>query len=152
MACNFEGANLYSSKSFQARLSHPFFTVRRCDAIRCTVFVIVILTVRLSVCMSVTLVHMVLPTITTAFTWCERRWPWWYFKVIKLFHIKFLKNSAWYGKNYYRPLKVNYTKLSIGATFDDLEVHLKVISALVVISTSIWAIPGMLSRRTVSQQ
>ena len=37
-----------------------------CDAMRCTVFVIVILSVRLSVCPSVTLVHsvhMVRPTI-----------------------------------------------------------------------------------------
>ena len=42
--------------------------------------------------------------------------------------------------------------LSIGATFDELEVHLKVISAKVVISTSISAILGMLPRRTVSQQ
>ena len=31
---------------------------------------------------------------TTAFTWCDCRWPWWYFKVIRLFHIKFLKNGA----------------------------------------------------------
>ena len=58
------------------------------------------------------------------------------------------------GKVNYRPLIGNYTvhQLSIGATFDDLEVHLKVISAQVVISTSISAILGMFSRRTVSQQ
>jgi len=31
---------------------------------------------------------------TTAFTWCDCRWPWRYFKVIKLFHIKFLVNGA----------------------------------------------------------
>jgi len=41
---------------------------------------------------------------TTAFTWCDCRWPWRYFKVIGLFHIKFLKNGAWYGKSYYRQL------------------------------------------------
>ena len=45
---------------------------------------------------------------TTAFTWCDCRWPWWYFKVIRLFHVKFLKNGAWYGKNYYRPLIGNH--------------------------------------------
>ena len=27
----------------------------------------------------------------------------------KLFHIKFLKNGAWYGKDYYRPLTGNHT-------------------------------------------
>jgi len=32
-------------------------------------------------------------TYMTAFTWCECRWPWRYFKVIRLFHIKFLKNG-----------------------------------------------------------
>ena len=57
-----------------------------------------------------------------------------------------------YGKSYYRQLIGNHTQLSIGATFDDLEGHLKVISAYVVISTPISAILGMLSRRTVSQQ
>ena len=49
--------------------------------------------------------------------------------VIRLFHIKFLKNGVWYGKSYYRQLIGNRTQLSIGATFDDLEVHLKVILA-----------------------
>ena len=29
------------------------------------------------------------------------RWQWQYFKVIRLFHIKFLINGALYGKNYY---------------------------------------------------
>jgi len=46
---------------------------------------------------------------TTAFTWCDCRWPWRYFKVIRLFHIKLLKNGAWYGKSYYRLLIGNYT-------------------------------------------
>jgi len=41
---------------------------------------------------------------TTAFTWYDCRWPWRYFKVIWLFHIKFLKNSAWYSKRYHRKL------------------------------------------------
>ena len=40
--------------------------------------------------------------------------------------IKFLKNGVWYGKSYYRQLIGNH--LLIDATFDDLEVHLKVIS------------------------
>ena len=38
------------------------------------------------------------------------------------------QNGVWYDKRYYRQLIGNHT-LSIGATFDDLEVHLKVISA-----------------------
>jgi len=41
---------------------------------------------------------------TTAFTWCDCRWPWRYFKVIRLFHIKFLINGVWYDKSYYRLL------------------------------------------------
>jgi len=32
---------------------------------------------------------------TTAFRWYDRKWPWAYFKVIGLFHIKFLKNGVW---------------------------------------------------------
>ena len=32
-----------------------------------------------------------------------------YFKVIGLFHIKFLKNGVWYGKSYYRLLIGNHT-------------------------------------------
>jgi len=32
-----------------------------------------------------------------------------YFKVIGLFHIKFLKNGVWYGKSYYRQVIGNYT-------------------------------------------
>ena len=46
---------------------------------------------------------------TTAFTWYDCQWPWPYFKVIRLFHIKFLKNSAWYGKSYYRLLIGSHT-------------------------------------------
>jgi len=38
---------------------------------------------------------------TTAFTWCHCRWPWRYFKVIRLFRIKFLVNGALYGNSYY---------------------------------------------------
>jgi len=41
---------------------------------------------------------------TTAFRWYDCQWPWAYFKVIRLFHIKVLKNGAWYGKSYYRLL------------------------------------------------
>jgi len=46
---------------------------------------------------------------TTTFTWCDCRWPWRYLKVIRLFHIKFLKNGAWYGKSYYRLLIGHHT-------------------------------------------
>jgi len=53
-------------------------------------------------------------------------------------------------QSYCRLLIGNY--LLIGATFDDLKVHLKVISAYVVISTHMSTILGMLSCRTVSQQ
>ena len=42
-------------------------------------------------------------------TWCDCQWPCAYYKVIGLFHIKFLKNGVWYGKNYYRLLIGNYT-------------------------------------------
>ena len=38
------------------------------------------------------------------------QWPWAYFKVIGLFHIKFLKNVVWYGKSYYRQLIGNHTR------------------------------------------
>ena len=46
---------------------------------------------------------------TTAFKWYNCQWPWAYFKVTGLFHITFLKNGAWYGKSYYRPLIGNHT-------------------------------------------
>jgi len=45
---------------------------------------------------------------TTAFRWYDCRWPWRYFKVIRLFHIKFLLNVALYGKSYYRVLIGNH--------------------------------------------
>jgi len=45
----------------------------------------------------------------TAFTWYDCQWPWPYFKVIRLFHIKFLVNGALYGKSYNRVLIGNYT-------------------------------------------
>jgi len=65
----------------------------------------------------------------TAFTLYDCQWPWSYFKVIRLFHIKFLINSVWYGKSYYRLLIVNHT-----LAFDSCHVWwpwstLKVISA-----------------------
>jgi len=44
---------------------------------------------------------------TTAFTWCNCRWHWRYFKV--MFHIKFLVNGVWYGKSYCILLIGNYT-------------------------------------------
>jgi len=46
---------------------------------------------------------------TFAFTWYECRWPWQYFKVIRLFHIKFLVNGSLNGKRYYRILIGNHT-------------------------------------------
>jgi len=64
---------------------------------------------------------------TTAFRWYDCQWPWAYFKVIGLFHIKFLKNGVWDGKSYCRQLIGNHTLAF-------LEVHLKVISSWVVIS------------------
>jgi len=45
----------------------------------------------------------------TAFRWYDCQWPWAYFKVIGLFHIKFLKKGAWYGKSYYRLLLGKHT-------------------------------------------
>jgi len=46
---------------------------------------------------------------TTAFRWYDCQWPWAYFKVIGLFHIKFLKNGVWYSKSYCRQLIGNHT-------------------------------------------
>jgi len=46
---------------------------------------------------------------TTAFRWYDCQWPWAYFKVIALFHIKFLKNGVWYSKSYYWQLIGNHT-------------------------------------------
>ena len=37
---------------------------------------------------------------TTAFTWYDCQWPWRYFKVIRLFHIKFLINGVKLHRNY----------------------------------------------------
>ena len=48
--------------------------------------------------------------------------------LIRLFHIKFLVNCVLYAKSYYRVPKEIIHQLSIGATFDDLEGHSKVIS------------------------
>ena len=45
----------------------------------------------------------------TAFRWYDCQWPWAYFRVIGLFHIKFLKNGVWYGKSYYQLLIGNHT-------------------------------------------
>jgi len=46
---------------------------------------------------------------TVAFRWYDCQWPWAYFKVTGLFHIKFLKNGVWYGESYYRLLIGNHT-------------------------------------------
>jgi len=46
---------------------------------------------------------------TTAFGWYDCQCPWAYFKVIGLFHIKFIKIGVWYGKSYYRQLIGNHT-------------------------------------------
>jgi len=46
---------------------------------------------------------------TIAFTRYDDKWPWPYFKVIRLLHIKFLKNGVWYGKSCYRLLIGNHT-------------------------------------------
>jgi len=45
----------------------------------------------------------------TAFRWYDWQWPWAYFKVIGLFHMKFLKYGVWYGKSFYRLLIGNHT-------------------------------------------
>jgi len=45
---------------------------------------------------------------TTAVRWYNCQWPWAYFKVIGLFHIKFLKNGVRYVKSYYRLLIGNH--------------------------------------------
>jgi len=45
-----------------------------------------------------------------AFKWYHCQWPWRYFKVIRLFDIKFLVNGAWYGKRYYRLLIGSHTR------------------------------------------
>jgi len=50
-----------------------------------------------------------IPGHMTAFRWYDCQWPWAYFKVIGLFHIKFLKNGVWYGKSYYTQLIGNHT-------------------------------------------
>ena len=39
--------------------------------------------------------------------------PWAYFKVIGLFHIKFLKNGVWYGKRCYRLLIGHYIHYTV---------------------------------------
>jgi len=89
---------------------------------------------------------------TTAFTWCECRWPGRYFKVIRQFHIKFLKNGVWYGKSYYRLLIGSHTLAYNWCHFwwpwSIFEGHF----SQVVISTSISAIFGGLSRRTVPRR
>jgi len=46
---------------------------------------------------------------TTTFRCYDCQWPWAYFKVIGLFHIKFLKNGVLYGKSYYKLLIANHT-------------------------------------------
>jgi len=92
---------------------------------------------------------------TTAFTWCDCRWPWRYFKVIKLFHIKFLVNGALCGKSYYRVLIGNHTLAFDWWHFwwpwSTFEGHFSLCCHFHVYF-HISAIFGRLSRRTVSQQ
>jgi len=45
---------------------------------------------------------------TIAFRWYDCQWPWAYFKVTGLFHIRFLQNGVWYGKSYYSLLIGNH--------------------------------------------
>jgi len=48
---------------------------------------------------------------TRAFHWyVHYQWPWRYFKVIRLFHIKLLVNNALYAKSYYRVVIGYYTR------------------------------------------
>jgi len=54
---------------------------------------------------------------TTAFRWYDCQWPWAYFKVTGLFHIKFLKNGVWYGKSYYRLLIGTHTPAFVWCHF-----------------------------------
>jgi len=65
----------------------------------------------------------------TAFKWYDCQWPWAYFKVTGLVHIKFIKNGAWYGKSYYRPLIGNHTLAFDWCHFWWPWSNLKVISA-----------------------
>jgi len=82
------------------------------------------------------------------------QWPWAYFQVITLFHINFLKNGAWHGNSYYRLLIGNHTLAYDWCHFwwpwSTFEGHFSLRCHFQ--STSISAILGMLSRRTVSQQ
>ena len=82
----------------------------------------------------------------TAFRWYDCQWLWAYFKVIGLFHVKFIKNGVWYGKSYYRLLIRNHTLAFDWYHFwwpwSTFEGHFASISAIL----------GMLSRCTVSQQ
>jgi len=64
---------------------------------------------------------------TTAFRWYDCQLPWAYFKVIGLFHIKFLRNGVWYGKSYYIQLIGNHTLAFDWCHFWWLQIHLKVI-------------------------
>jgi len=91
---------------------------------------------------------------TTALRWYDCQWPWAYFNVIGLFHIKFLKIGVWYGKSYYRQLIGNHTLFQLVPLLMTLiEVHLKVIQPRLSFPHPFQQpLIGMLSRRTVSQQ
>jgi len=58
---------------------------------------------------------------TTPFRWHDCRWPWRYFKVIRLFHIRFLVRGALFGNSYYRVQIGNHTPALIWCHFNDLE-------------------------------
>jgi len=80
---------------------------------------------------------------TSAFRWYECRWPWRYFKVIKLFHIKFLLlNGALCGKSYYRVLIGNHTLAFDSCHFwwpwSTLESHFSLVCHFHVYFSNLW--------------
>jgi len=102
-------------------------------------------------------VHCLTEHFTHMITWqlsrdATCRLPWPHFKVIRLFHIKFLINGVWYGKSYYRLLIGNHTLAFDWCHFwwpwSTSEGHL----SLGCHSMSISAILVLLSHRAVSQQ
>ena len=57
-------------------------------------------------------------TLTTAFTWCDCRWPWRYFKVIRLSVLdlhQISQERCVNGKNYYRLLMASWQWLTAHA-------------------------------------
>ena len=83
---------------------------------------------------------------TTAFRWYNYQWPWAYFKVIGLFHIKFLKDGVWYGKIYYRQLIGNLRV--IGLHLSKLEMCIQV-STIIKIPTSFRLVPLLMTLKYI---